>query len=426
MWEMSIPQHAFVNDREHSSIAIAGGYGSGKTDAGIGRALSLAWENPNKTVGFYTRTYDLLCVEIRPRFLSILQELGATFRLKERKYVIEIEGAARILFRSLEREDKIITYQTIDFIADELDTLKYSKAFELWEKMWGRNRQPTKDGRTNTGATTSTPEAFNFLYDRFVKKRTKSDRLIRATTYSNQAHLSDSYIENLYKNYPSSWIRAYVFGEFVNINTGNVYPYFDRKKNCTNIVLKGNEILHVGMDFNVLHMAAVIHIIIENKAYVVDEIYDLPDTPAMIEEILYRYSSHLENNKIFIYPDSSGKARSSVSALNSDFILLEKAKYKKRFAFSIIAPRSNPEIKSSVTIFNNCFCKKKYFINTDKAPFLTQCIEKQAYDKNGKPDKKKDEDHIIDAARYFAAYKFPIEERKTAPRSQPLHKFLKR
>ena len=47
-------------------------------------------------------------------------------------------------------------------------------------------------------------------------------------------------------------------------------------------------------------------------------------------------------------------------------------------------------------------------VNTDKCPALTESFEKQAYDKNGEPDKSSGLDHIIDAGTYPIAYKYPI------------------
>jgi hypothetical protein len=37
-----------------------------------------------------------------------------------------------------------------------------------------------------------------------------------------------------------------------------------------------------------------------------------------------------------------------------------------------------------------------------------ESLEKQAYDKNGEPDKKGGFDHIVDAAGYFIAYRYPL------------------
>jgi hypothetical protein len=55
--------------------------------------------------------------------------------------------------------------------------------------------------------------------------------------------------------------------------------------------------------------------------------------------------------------------------------------------------------------------KRRYRVNGDKCPVLVECLEKQAYDKNGEPDKSGDLDNPNDAAGYFFAYKFPVKGR---------------
>jgi hypothetical protein len=40
-----------------------------------------------------------------------------------------------------------------------------------------------------------------------------------------------------------------------------------------------------------------------------------------------------------------------------------------------------------------------------------ESLEKQAYDKNGEPDKTSGFDHVIDAATYMLAYRYPIVKR---------------
>ena len=55
--------------------------------------------------------------------------------------------------------------------------------------------------------------------------------------------------------------------------------------------------------------------------------------------------------------------------------------------------------------------RRLYRVNTDKCPVLVECLEKQAYDKNGEPDKSGDLDHPNDAAGYFVAYRFPVKSR---------------
>jgi hypothetical protein len=41
---------------------------------------------------------------------------------------------------------------------------------------------------------------------------------------------------------------------------------------------------------------------------------------------------------------------------------------------------------------------------------VADCLEQQAYDKNGEPDKKSGKDHQNDATGYPIAYEFPVHK----------------
>ena len=78
-----------------------------------------------------------------------------------------------------------------------------------------------------------------------------------------------------------------------------------------------NEILKIGIDFNVMNCNAVVCVTAGNKLIVVDEIVKQQDTDAMAREIRRRYG----NNKIFVYPDASGTARSTINASKTDIAI---------------------------------------------------------------------------------------------------------
>ena len=58
-------------------------------------------------------------------------------------------------------------------------------------------------------------------------------------------------------------------------------------------------------------------------------------------------------------------------------------------------------------------------VNTDTCPSLVEGLEKQAYEKNGERDKTSGLDHVIDAAGYFIAYKFPIVKPRPSETNRP-------
>jgi hypothetical protein len=250
----------------------------------------------------------------------------------------------------------------------------------------------------NTVAVATTPEGFGFVWERWVKQGGPGYTLFRAKTQDNAAHLPAGYIDTLRSSYPSALLAAYLDGEFVNLASGSVYAPFDRALNNTSARINPGEPLHVGLDFNVGKMAAVVHVIRDSKPYALDELTDVFDTPAMIALLKKRFAGH----QITVYPDASGGNRKSQNASESDLTLLRQA------PFLVCANPANPAVKDRVLAMNRMLEKREYKINADMCPVYVEGLEKQAYDKHGEPDKTTGLDHALDAGGYFITYRYPI------------------
>jgi hypothetical protein len=70
--------------------------------------------------------------------------------------------------------------------------------------------------------------------------------------------LPAGYIETLKETYTTAQVDAYLNGEFVNINSA-AHTSYNRKAHRTDATHLENEILLVGLDFNITNMNAVIH-----------------------------------------------------------------------------------------------------------------------------------------------------------------------
>jgi hypothetical protein len=395
-------QRAFATSRAPFP-AFVGGFGSGKTAAGIARAMALKAHFRQCNVGYYLPTYPLVEDIAFERFPELCERKGWAYRLRKgNSPFIEFPGAGRILFRTMEHPERIVGYEVGHSVIDELDTLTTEKARSVWNKVIARNRQKIGDFPNTVGVVT-TPEGFRFVYERWVKNRAPGYEIFRARTMDNAANLPPGYIENLRNSYPSNLLAAYLEGEFVNLTAGSVYPGYDRAKNASAERVKPGEALHIGMDFNVTKMAASVHVLRDGKPHAVDELTDVFDTPAMIALLQRRFAGHA----MFVYPDASGKNRKSQNASESDLTLLRQAR------FTICVNPANPAVKDRVLSVNRIIEARDYRINPDACPALVEGLEQQAYDKNGEPDKTSGLDHIIDAAGYFIAYKFPIRQRMT-------------
>jgi hypothetical protein len=276
------------------------------------------------------------------------------------------------------------------------------------QSKYGVARADTKkpDGSLNTVGVATTPEGFRFVCDRWVRMGGAGYRIIKASTQSNSRNLPDGYIESLRASYPTNLLATYLDGEFVNLTAGSVYAEFDRAKNASTETIQPNEALHVGMDFNVGRMSAVLHVLRGDDPHAVAELTGVLDTPAMIALLVQRYKNN--DHKIIVYPDASGNSRKSNNASESDLSLLRTA------GFTVSVNSRNPAVKDRVLSMNTMIHKdnvRRYRVHPQHCPSLVESLEKQAYDKNGEPDKASGLDHVVDAAGYFICYKYPIVKR---------------
>ncbi|NLZ12193.1 MAG: terminase [Alcaligenaceae bacterium] len=397
------PQLEFVNAVDQFPCVIAG-FGAGKTQAAVVRALVKKLKYPGQNVAYYLPTYDLVRNIGFPRFMEVLEQFGVEGKLNRSNAVIDIEGAGSIIFRTMDTPERIVGYEVADSLVDELDTLKTEQARAVWNKIISRNRQKKPDGSLNTVAVATTPEGFRFVYERWKKSPAPGYRIIKATTYSNSRNLPAGYIDSLKASYPSALLAAYLDGEFVNLTAGSVYPGYDRGLNASTETIRPGEALHVGLDFNVTKMAAVIHVLRDGEPHAVMEYTDVFDTPAMIALIKSQHPGH----PIMVYPDASGGSRKANNASVTDLSLLRSA------GFTVCVNSQNPAVKDRILSVNALIHKdeqRRYRVNVDTCPHLVESLEKQAYDKYGEPDKAGGLDHVIDAAGYFIAYKFPLVKR---------------
>ena len=400
---LTATQKAFATSLEPFPCFL-GGFGSGKTAAAIARAMALKTHLKSADIAYYLPTYPLVEDIAYRRFPELCERKGWAYRLNKASSFIEFPNAGRIVFRTMENPHRIIGYEVAHSIVDELDTLTTEKAREVWNKIIARNRQ--KCGMANTVAVATTPEGFRFVYERWVKNKAPGYVLYRAKTMDNAAHLPDGYIDNLRNSYPANLLMAYLEGEFVNLTAGSVYPEFDRALNASSEVIRPNETLHIGMDFNVTKMSAIVHVLRNDEPHAVAELLDVFDTPSMAKLIKARYKD--AGHSIMVYPDASGNSRKSNNASESDLSIL------RQHGLSVCVNPTNPAVKDRVLSMNRMLHhegERKYRINPDACPHYVEALEKQAYDRNGEPDKSTGLDHCIDAGGYFIAYRYPIQKR---------------
>lgn len=394
------PQERFVFSNALHPGMVAG-YGAGKSQAGVIRILLKALQYPGMNFAFVEPTFDLVRLIAWPRFEEILDDWKIGQQLNKSEALMTLANGSKIVFRSGDNPARLVGFEVADAVIDEADIPNQRDAKVIWEKMIGRARQKKPDGSANTVAAVGTPEGFKWMYDAFEKNRKPGYELIRAPSSSNP-YLPDGYLDALKATYPSALLQAYCEGYFVNLTSGSVYPEFDRVANASTETIQPGEALHVGMDFNVGKMAAVVCVLRGDDPHAVKEHTGMLDTPSTIVLLKAKYPEH----KILVYPDASGNARKSNNASESDLVLLKAA------GFRVMVNPKNPAVKDRVLSVNHMILsegKRRFRVNPEGCPELCEALEKQAYDKNGEPDKSAGLDHVIDGCGYLLVYRYPIK-----------------
>lgn len=398
---LSAPQNIFLNGLNTKYRSYVGGFGSGKTFIGCIDLLNFFGKHPGTRQGYFSISFPAIRDIFYPTFEEAAEMLGYTVVIREGNKEVHVYRNGfyygTVICRSMDNPTSIVGFKISRALVDEIDVLNKDKAEKAWNKIVARLRLKI-DGVENSIGVTTTPEGFLFVYSKFKKEPTKSYSMVQASTYENEKYLPDDYIDTLKETYPGQLIDAYLMGEFVNLTSGTVYSDFDRDKHNTDVEWNKVEPIHVGMDFNVCNMSAVISVVKNNKVYDVGEIVGTYDTPSMINLIKERY----QRCQINIYPDASGKNRNAQSASESSIQLLRAA------GFNVFAPNKNPFVKDRVLAMNTSFSKCYHFVNVAKCPTHSANLEQQVYNSAGEPDKTQGNDHTNDANGYLINYKFPV------------------
>ena len=248
---------------------MVAGYGAGKSQAAVLRTTKQALELPGP-YAFVEPTFDLVKLIAWPRFAAVLTQMGFEYDLNKSDSIMRISNGSEIIFRSADNPDRMVGFEVMDALIDELDTLKSEHAKEVWDKMLARCRRRKPKGQINTLAAVTTPEGFKFAYEMWGKEKKPGYELIRAPSSSNP-YLADNYLDTLRSTYSAAQLAAYLDGEFVNLTAGSVYAEFDRQLNASTERIRSNEPLHIGMDFNVANGSATVAVLRDGLPHFVQE-----------------------------------------------------------------------------------------------------------------------------------------------------------
>jgi hypothetical protein len=250
-------------------------------------------------------------------------------------------------------------------------------------------------------------------YTQWLQEREVGDGL---KIHIVEKKVSEDFVQ-MYNISVASTDRSYLLANGVNnfnsftVLSNRVYSNFEFDKNLLTGETDLTEYadIHVGIDFNVSQMSAVIAVKVADEIHVIDElILTESNTQELADVLKVKY----QGKHIYCYPDPSGRSRKSSAALGqTDFTILEDA------GFYVSAPKRHDAVQDRINTVQSLLCnangERRLYVHK-RCKSLLDSLQGLTYDvdKNA-PDKKSGLDHCSDSLGYLCLRIAPINQRVT-------------
>lgn len=390
---LSKPQQDIVESPQRFKVVVAGRR-FGKTHLAI-RQLCFHAKEPEQTVWYVAPTYRQAKMITWKKLRKKLIELRWAKKINETELTLELKNGSTISLKGADNYDSLrgigLDYLVIDEFAD------------IDPEAWYETLRPTLADRQGGALFIGTPKGLNWAHDLFKMQEEFPDewRSFQFTTIDG-GNVKPEEIEAARKTLDLRTFRQEFMATFETFS-GRVYYAFDRNYNLKSYNSELPHELHIGMDFNLDPMSAVVAVKQGNILHVIDEIKIYgSNTDEMVDEITTRYPK----KSIIIYPDPAGKAGKTSAQGRTDHSILRTANFR------VLAPNSHNKIRDGVNAVNAKLRSSTgvttLFIDP-KCKYLIECLEKHVYKEGTSiPDKDSGFDHMNDALRYMVDYLFPI------------------
>lgn len=287
-----------------------------------------------------------------------------------------------------------------------LDFICVDEFSDVDERAWYEVLRPTLSDKSKEGSALflGTPRGYgNWSYNLFTKQETDENWKSFKFTTLEGGQVSANEIEQAKQDLDERTFKQEYLSDFVNYS-GAIYYNFNRQENVIDQYTPTNNSIHIGVDFNLDPMSAVVSEVKQDNLYVYDEIVIYSsNTDELVEEINNRYSG----KHIFVYPDPASKQRKTSAGGRTDLSILKNAGYNVRVRNT--HPLVRDRINSVNTKLKNAKGVRTLFI-ANNCKNVIKSIERQIYKEGTSlPDKENNYDHMNDALGYLVEFLYPIK-----------------
>lgn len=391
---LSKPQETIVTSPQRFKVVVAGRR-FGKTHLAI-RELCRHAKEPDRTVWYVAPTYRQAKMITWKKLRKKLIELRWAKKINETELSIDLKNGSII---SLKGADN---YDSLRGIG--LDFLCLDEFADIAAEAWYETLRPTLADREGGALFIGTPKGMNWAHDLYAMQDEFPDewRSFQYTTIEG-GNVKPEEIEAARRTLDERTFRQEFMATFETFS-GRIFYAFERANNVKNYLGELPSELHIGCDFNVSPITAVIAVRQGDQLHIIDEIRMFSsNTDELVEEIKTRYP----NKRIVVYPDPAGAQRKTSAGGRTDHIILRNA------GFRVLAPHSHNAVRDGINAVN-AKLRSSTGITTlfidPKCKYVIECLEKHVYKEGTSiPDKDSGFDHMTDALRYMVDFLFPIK-----------------
>jgi hypothetical protein len=394
---LSAKQQEIADSSSRFRVVLAGRRG-GKTFLAMREVCRFA-AKPNSTVWMLANSRQQIKSLVWTKLKKKLNSLNWILDTNESELQINLVNNSKICLKSAEQGDNL-RGESLNFICiDEFCDIDLD---EIWHQIIRPSLSDKKGSAMFCGTPKAGNQAARDLYDNYLTKKNwasfsytteqggfvDAEEIEQARQDLSPKVFSQEYLAN-WENF-----AGIIFADFGEHNIQEV-----RRPQL-------NEVIYIGMDFNVTPCSAVIGRQTRTGIEIYDEIYlDNSNTTEMIDEIRNRYPT----NPITVFPDPAGVQRKTSANGNTDIKLLEQAGFVTRYH------RQHPLVRDRINAGNSLFFRRpdgstRFFIDPSCKKTIA-CLKNWAYKPDSMtPSKDSGFDHGADALTYMIQFLFPINK----------------
>ena len=373
-------------------ISVVAGRRFGKTFLSTGKILEQAIKGRDRNVWYVAPTYgaakeiawDMLITTIPPEYIYKTNETSLTLKLINGS-VIALKGAEKpnnLRGRSLD-------YVVLDEFAD------------MRPEAWSEVLRPSLSDRQGGALFIGTPKGRNHFYDIWAKGIDgDNDWSSFQYTTLQGGNVLEEEVSAARNDLDERTFQQEYEAAFVNYS-GIIYYAFNREKSVKRIEDTGGT-LHIGLDFNIDPMSAVVCLRHGNDLLAIDEIVMYgSNTDEMVAEIKSRY----RDRPVIIYPDPASRQRKTSAGGRTDLSILQNA------GFAVKSKNSHALVRDRINAVNSRLRSSggdRYLFIDPKCKHTIKSLERQTYKEGTSQPNKDGFDHMNDALGYLVEYLFPL------------------